>query len=80
MSLLPYQYVIKVSGAPGPCYYVEPGDDDTGKSLSTTSDIGQASRWSHFATARSELRRVVKRHPERQFLLDVDNTQAGERT
>lgn len=67
-------YIIKVSGAPGDCFYVEPGDEDDPAQLHTTSDISMASRWTDFLNVRFEVRRLVKRHPNRQFLISVDST------
>lgn len=65
------QYLIHVGGAPGPCFYIQPGDEDDQAQLHTTHDSIFASRWDDFVTARKELRLAVSRHPTRQFKLDV---------
>lgn len=72
-----HPYIIKVSGAPGPCYYVQPGDEDDVAQLITTSDIAMASRWTSFSAVRTEVRRLVNLYPSRQFLVNVDHTDKG---
>jgi hypothetical protein len=63
-------YVISVSGAPGPCYFTWVGDDDEAR-LETTSDAEAAARFEDFVEARHKLRWCVANYPERQFKLDV---------
>lgn len=65
------QYLIEVGGAPGPCFFVQPGDEDDVSQLQTTGDITFASRWDDFVTARKELRQASVRHQNREFKLGV---------
>lgn len=71
MSMERKQYLIEVGGTPGPCFYVQPGDEDDVSQLQTTSDSTLASRWDDFVGARKELRQAVVRHPNREFKLGV---------
>jgi hypothetical protein len=65
-------YVISVSGAPGPCYLSAPSDEGNSGALVTTADIDLAVKFTDFTLARNELRRCVKAFPLRSFKLDVE--------
>ena len=63
-------YVISVSGTPGPCYFTWPSDEDEAD-LATTSDVAMAARFEDFVVARCKLRDCARKHLDRQFKLDV---------
>ncbi|MDP3652455.1 MAG: hypothetical protein Q8R67_12305 [Rhodoferax sp.] len=64
-------YVICVSGTPGPCWLALPCDEDEPGTLATTSDPQLALRFTDFVEARSMLRENVKLHQHRSFKLDL---------
>lgn len=64
-------YVICVSGTPGPCWITLPSDEDELGTLATTSDPQLALRLTDFVEARSMLREHVKLHQHRSFKLDL---------
>lgn len=64
-------YVIEVGGAPKPCWYCPPSDEDDTTKLHTTSDANMAARWMHFTPANVALRGLVRQHPSREFKLNV---------
>lgn len=66
-----YDYVICVSGTPGPCWLTLPSDEDEPGTLATTSDPQLALRFTDFVKARSMLREHVKLHQHRSFKLDL---------
>lgn len=64
-------YVICVSGTPGPCWLTLPSDDDKPNTLATTSDPQLALRFTDFVEARRVLREHIKLHQHRSFKLDL---------
>ena len=64
-------YVICVSGTPGPCWLTLPSDEDEPGTLATSSDPQLALRFTKFVEATNMLREHARLHRHRSFKLDV---------